>query len=280
MNDRLNGCHVRPRHGNGVRSLLIAAAFGWAAQEAQGQSPFASMMELATASSVIEVDTVAGKTRVLLASGEDAPRVLVVFAPGGQGGVDFSADAAGRPVSARPRNPAFMFAPEFLKRRAAWAILAVPESFGAEISETQRLDGKHIEAVAQVAQRLRAAHPTARLVLIGHSNGGITAAMQAIQTKPAFDAIVLSAPNLRWLPFRWQAQTRVPVLFITHKSDECPSTAAWKTVSAAGDRHPVVVIERPSPGPRAECFATPAPHFFSDAYGEYAEAILRWAATL
>lgn len=262
----------------------VAVLLGSILQLAQGQtstSPFASMIDLAKAKSVIEVDTVAGKTKVLLTSGDEDPRFVFVFAPGGEGTVDFSANSAGEPISSRHRNPAFMFAPEFLKRRAAWAIVAVPENYGFAVSETQRLEKQHLEAVAQAGQRIKEAYPRAKLVLIGHSNGGITAGMQAVQPKPVFDAIVMSAPNVEALRFGWKPeQARVPVMFITHKNDNCKSTAAYKVVNMAGSKFPVVVLESPSPGSWTECRNTPAPHFFSDVYGEYADAILQWAARL
>ena len=54
-------------------------------QLAQGQTPFSSMMELASVKSVLEVDTLAGKTKVLLASSDEDPRWVVLFAPGGEG---------------------------------------------------------------------------------------------------------------------------------------------------------------------------------------------------
>lgn len=245
------------------------------------QSPFGAMVQMAKVKTVMHVDTVAGKTRVLLTSVADDPRFVFFFVPGGDGTIDFSLNAEGVPVSGRPRNPAFMFAPEFLQKQVAWAIVAVPEKYGHAVSRPQRLDKEHIEAIAQAGQKIREAYPKARLVLIGHSNGGITAGMQAIQPKPVFDAIVFSAPNLQSLPFGWQPeQAKVPIMFITHKNDNCRGTQAYQTVRAAGDKFPVVVIESPSPGNSSECFMTPAPHFFTDVYGEYAEAILKWAASL
>jgi len=124
-------------------------------------------------------------------------------------------------------------------------------------------------------------NPKAKLVLIGHSNGAITAGMQATQDKPVFDFIVFSAPQLGPLPFGWRPeQAKVPVMFITHKHDDCRRSQAYETVRAAGRKFPVVVIESPSPGNRSECFVAPAPHFFSDTYGEYADAILKWASSL
>ena len=263
-----------------ARWIVVLALLGLISQPTRGQAHFYSMIGSASVKSVLEVDTPAGKTRVLLASSDEAPRWVVLFAPGGEGHVDFSANSLGEPTSARPGNPAFMFAREFLIRHAAWAIVAVPGSYGLALTETQRLDAQHIEAVSNVARRLREAYPHAKLILVGHSNGGITAGLQAIQPQPAVDAVVMSAPNLKWLPFRWEARVRVPILFITHKDDACASTAAHKTIYAAGDKFPVAVIESPSRGNRGECSNPPAPHFFSDAYAEYADAILRWAATL
>jgi hypothetical protein len=264
--------------------LLLAAVVGAVSPPALGQvslSPFAAMMEAAKTKSVIDVDTSAGKTRVLLASAVEDPRFVFVFAPGGEGAVDFSAGADGKPTSAKSRNPSFLFAPEFLRKQAAWAIIALPEDYGQAIQPAQRLDTRHIEAISRVGRRVRETFPRAKLVLIGHSNGGISAGLQAIQPKPAFDAVVMSAPNLAWLPRGWNPdQAHVPMLFITHKSDQCKSTAAYRTIAMAGDKYPVAVIDSAAPGSWSECNNAPAPHFFSGAYGEYADAILKWAAAL
>ncbi len=47
-----------------------------------------------------------------------------------------------------------------------------------------------------VARKLREEFPKAKHILIGHSNGGITAGMLAVQAKPTYDGFVFSAPNL------------------------------------------------------------------------------------
>ena len=246
-----------------------------------GPSPFARMMETAKVKAVIRANTVAGVTRILLTSGSVEPRFVFVFAPGGDGAVDFSTSSEGMPISSRPGNPAFSFSSGFLRREAAWAIIGIPTDYKNRISEGQRLDPEHIEAVAQVGQRIRDAYPKAKLILIGHSNGGITAGMQAIRPKPVFDAIVMSAPNLDRLPVGWKPEKALaPILFITHKDDTCRATSADKTVRMAGDKFPLVVIETPSPGNPYECFNPPAPHFFSGVYEEYSDALLKWAAGL
>jgi predicted esterase len=243
--------------------------------------PFAKLMEIAKVKTVIHADTVAGKTNVLLTSIDDNPKFVFVFAPGGDGTLEFSTNEAGLPITARPRNPAYFFATAFLEKQTAWAAVAVPENYGRAVSRAQRLDKEHIEAFTQAGQRIKDTYPKAKLVLIGHSNGAITAGMQAIQTQSVFDAIVFSAPQLGPLPFRWRPeQAKVPIMFITHKHDNCKGSEAYETVRAAGNRFPVVVIESLSPGSRSECFAVPAPHFFTDVYGEYAEAILKWASSL
>ena len=265
-----------------MRRFLLVVLLGFIPQLALSQAdppPFTKMMALANVKKVIQVDTPAGVTPVLLTSGTEDPKFVFVFAPGGDGTIDFGTNAEGVPISRLPRNPAFFFALEFLKKQAAWAIIAVPKNYGDKVSTKQRLDKEHVEAVRQVGLRIRDAYPKGKIILIGHSNGGITAGIQALRPNPAFDAVVMSAPNLDELPFWKPEQVRVPLLFITHKDDNCKATSADKTIRAAGDRFPVVVIQDPSPGNSWECFKTPSPHFFSHAYGPYSDAILKWAAS-
>lgn len=253
----------------------------------QAERPaFHALMDAARVKKIIAVDTVAGRTNVLLTAIADNPAFVFVFAPGGEGILAIDAGADGAPATKRVRNPAYFFAPGFLQRQAAWAAIDVPESFGSAVSRQQRQEEKHIEAVAQVARKLRDEYPKARLILIGHSNGGITAGMQAIQPKPAFDGFVFSAPNLSELPFSWEpGQAKAPIMFITHENDECGAQyrrlpISTLTIRAAGDRFPLTVIKSPSPGNHQECFIAPAPHFFTNVYGEYTEAIMKWAMSL
>lgn len=261
--------------------LFPAFAFGQAERPA-----FLVLMEMAKVKKVIQVDTVAGKTSVLFTSIVDDPAFVFVFAPGGDGTLALEANADGTPFTKRVRNPTYFFASGFLERQAAWAAIDVPESFGSVVSRQQRQEEKHIDAITQVARKLREEYPKAKHFLIGQSNGGITAGMQAVQSRPVFDGIVFSAPNLSDFPIRWEPrQANVPIKFITHANDDCgiefrKPTISSLTIRAAGNRFPLTVIKSPSPGNRQECFAVPSPHMFTNVYGEYAEAIMKWAMAL
>lgn len=247
---------------------------------ARAQSMLDDMLQMAQVKSVLEIDTPAGRTRAMVLSPVADPQFVFLYAAGGAGNVDIGTNFQGEPTSADAFSLAFRFGPAFLKKQAAWAVVGVPQNYGVTIPEQRRLEPEHVEAVAQVARRIRQDFPKSKLILIGHSNGGVTAGMQAIQPAPAVDAVVMSAPNLKWLPFRWSTRAQVPLLFITHKEDACPSTAAYLTVSAAGSKFPLSVIDSPSPGRRDECLRPPGPHFFSGTYTEYTEAVLRWAMSL
>jgi hypothetical protein len=266
-----------------MKRFILVVLLGLIPQLAFSQAdppPFTKMMEFSKVKKIIEVDTPGGATRVLVTSAGEDPRFVFVFAPGGDGTIDFGTNAEGAIISRSPRNPAFIFALEFLRKQAAWVIIGVPKNYGDRVSIMARSDKEHVEAVARVGLRMRGAYPKSKIILIGHSNGGITAGIQAIRLNPAFDSVVMSAPNLDGLRSWEPEQVRVPLLFITHKEDNCKATSADKTIRAAGDKFPVVVIRDPSPGNSWECFKVPAPHFFSDAYGPYSDAILKWAASL
>ena len=247
---------------------------------------FHVLMETAKLKKLIQIDTVAGKTNVLLTTNIEAPAFVFIFQPGGDGTLLIETDANGDPFTKRVRNPAYFFAPGFLEKQAAWAAIDVPESFGIAVSRQQRQEERHIEAMRQVARKLREEYPNAKHILIGHSNGGITAGMLAIQPKPAYDGFVFSAPNLSDFPSSWEPrQAKAPIMFIVHENDDCGVQFRKPTISsltkrAAGNSFPLTVIKTPSPGNRQECFAAPAPHFFTDVFGEYTDAIIKWAASL
>lgn len=259
---------------------LAVVALSMLLPAARAQSVLDELLEMAQVKSVLEINTPAGKTRAMVLAPVADPQFVFLYAAGGAGNVDIGTNFQGEPTSADAFSLAFRFGPAFLRKQAAWAVVGVPQNYGTTIAEQRRLEPDHVEAVALVARRIRQDFPKSKLILIGHSNGGVTAGMQAIQPAPAVDAVVMSAPNLKWLPFRWSARAQVPLLFITHKNDECPTTAAYLTVSAAGSKFPVAVIDSPSHGPRNECLRPPGPHFFSGTYTEYAEAVLRWALSL
>ncbi len=272
-----------------MQRLLIFLLLTLHAQFVFGQAErpaFHTLMEMAKVKKIITVDTVAGKTNVLLTAIADNPAFVFIFAPGGEGTLAIDADADGTPITKRVRNPAYPFAAGFLERRAAWAAIDVPESYGIAISREQRQEQRHIDAIVQVARKLREEYPKAKHILIGHSNGGITAGMQTIQPAPVFDGIVFSAPNLSAFPVSWEPQqAKAPIMFITHQHDDCGAARrslpiSARTIAAAGSRFPLTVIKSPSPGNRQECFVAPAPHFFTNVHGEYTEAIFRWASSL
>ncbi len=251
-----------------LASILLILAMPLAF--AQTDRPvFHVLMESAKIKKLIAVDTVAGKTHVLFTSNTDEPAFVFIFQPGGDGTLVIEADAKGAPFTKRVRNPAYAFGPGFLEKQAAWAAIDVPESFGIAVSRQQRQEEKHIDAMTQVARKLREEYPKAKHILIGHSNGGITAGILAVQAKPVYDGFVFSAP----------------IMFITHENDECGAQyrrlpISTLTIRAAGNSFPLTVIKTPSPGNRQECFSAPAPHFFTNVFGEYTEAIMKWAAGL
>ena len=263
--------------------ILLASVPRWAI--GQVEPPFHTLMNIAKIKKVIPVDTVAGRTNVLFTSIADNPDLIFIYAPGGDGHMAISTGENGLPLSKRPRNPAYFFAPAFLEKSAAWAAIDVPAMFASTTdvmaSRALRTDQKHIDAMTQVGRKFREEFPKARLILLGHSNGAVAAGMQAILTKPPFDGIVFSAPQLAPLPFSWKPeQANVPIMFITHENDACKGSEAYQTVRAAGSKFPVTVIKSPSSGSPSECFMAPGPHFFTDTHVEYADVLLKWAASL
>jgi predicted esterase len=244
-------------------------------------SAFSELLAISTSNKIISVDTVAGVAKILISSPVNSPAFVFLYASGGDGRVYFESQSDGSLVSRYPGNPAFIFAPEFIKRKAAWAIVALPEKYRYGVSPSNRLTEDHIESIAQTGRKLKSIYPNSKVILIGHSNGGITAGMQAIRAKPDFDAIVMSAPNLEWLPRGWTPeQSVVPIMFITHKLDQCRGTYATETIRMAGGRFPLTVIDLPTEGRNDECFYTPSPHFFTNAHDIYAESILLWVSKL
>ena len=279
-----------PVKGKGLSWLCLAVLFAVslavsgtsvAAGPQDNAVPFDQLMALASVKKLLVVDTVAGKTKVLFTSSVEKPDLIVIHAAGGDGNPTFIRKQDGLPYSKKAGNPMFLFGVAFLKKNVAWAAIDVPADFGDSLSTSARVESKHVEAVAQAAGQLRQLYPTAKLILVGHSNGGVTAGMQAVRPQSPFDGIVFASPNLPKLPFDLEPKrVKVPIMFITHSHDNCPSTYAAQTIGAAGSQFPVVLIEAPSAGPSGECRKSPAPHFFSNVQDEMAEAVIQWSRKL
>lgn len=248
---------------------------------AQGTA-FSQLMNEARHRKVVQVSTPAGAMSVLELWGEQAPSLVYVFASGGEGNVHLAQDEQGVPFTRQGNHPAFVLGVPFLQRQVGWVVFDVPQSMGTSIARDARTKALHIDAVASLGAYLKAAHPATRFVLLGHSNGGISAGMQAVRDPTAFDAVVMSAPNTDSLPWGWKAaQSRVPIFFITHQHDDCRGTQAYKTVNTAksGDK-PLVVLRAEVKGERTECFKLPAPHFYTGAEDAFADAVVNWGRSL
>jgi hypothetical protein len=216
----------------------------------------------------------------LLTSSTENPNMVIVHAMGGFGNPFFTGKE-GLPNTRFAGNPMYCLGAAFLEKKVAWAAIGVPADFGIELPPSSRLRQKHIEAFAQAARQIRFVYPKAKLVLIGHSNGAITAGMQSVQPEPAFDAVVLASPNLGGLASGWKPeQAKVPILFIAHNKDYCKATLWYDTTWTAGNRFPIIVIKSPALGPFSECWNAPAPHFFSGVQAEFADAVLMWANSI
>jgi hypothetical protein len=250
-----------------------------AVDHSEEKPPFQRLMTLASFKRLLVVDTVAGKTKVLLTSSVENPGLVIVHAAGGDGNPTFT-ENDGIPGTQKGKNPMFLFGAVFLERKVAWAAVDVPADYGAALRKSDRMQDKHVKAFAQASQGVRLLYPKAKLVLMGHSNGGITAGMQSLELQPVFDGIVLASPNLVDLSGWDPTRAKVPLMFITHEKDFCALTRSSETIKTAGGQFPIVVVKTPSRGPYTECRVAPAPHFFSDVQGELADAVIAWASKM
>lgn len=260
----------------------VLFAFMASQQTLAQNTAFSQILKEAQHRQLRQVSTSAGDMPVLLLWGEQVPALAFVYASGGNGHVSLAQDEQGTPTTFQPNHPAFGLGVPFLQRQVGWVTFGLPQQIGHSISLDERAQTLHIDAVASLGSYLKATYPNTLFVLLGHSNGGVTAGMQAVRDQASFDAVVMSAPNLGGLPLRWKsAQSRIPMLFITHEEDDCRGTPAYKTVHAAksGDK-PLVLIRSVSMGDRTECFKRPAPHFYSGAEDAFADALVNWGRSL
>jgi len=149
------------------------------------------------------------------------------------------------------------------------------------LSDDYRISEAHTQDVAAVVADLRQRYPAARLVLLGHSNGTLSAAHAAARLGTQVDRVVLMGARLVAHWFAGDAlakfdfgQIKAPLLMVHHVGDAC-SVTPYAAAKALGDRYPLISVNGPPSVDAGGCTAQ-GTHGLSGREGAVAAAIRAW----
>jgi len=240
----------------------------------------ASFANAQASADVIRAQTPRGASvPYLLTRGEGASASIVyVLLSGGYGEHVLSQRGTVVQVSNDSRLPARLR--ELLAVDGATALVDVASDRNL-LSDDYRISEAHTQDVAAVIADLRQRYPAARLVLLGHSNGTLSAAHAAVRLGTQVDRVILMGARLVAHWFAGDAlskfdfgQIKAPLLLVHHVGDAC-SVTPYSAAKALGERYPLISVNGPPGGEAGGCMSL-GRHGLSGKEGAVAEAIRAW----
>jgi pimeloyl-ACP methyl ester carboxylesterase len=199
--------------------------------------------------------------------------------PGGGGHVGF--EKGGDGIEARTgylfsRHRDLLARPE-----VAIAVIDAPSDQTDMDSEFRRSD-KHFEDMTAVARDLKARYPNARLVLLGHSRGTVSAAYVAQALGDAVAAVVLMSGFYDRNPRRGVGLSefdfgglKAPILIVHHVKDMCP-TNLFGPAQKLAERLPAVIVDGPDEAKSDRPCAPGTNHWFGGKEKDTLDQVFNW----
>jgi pimeloyl-ACP methyl ester carboxylesterase len=169
----------------------------------------------------------------------------------------------------------------FVDEGVAVAVIDAPSDMPGGMNNLFRRGSKHQADVAAVVRDLKARVPGAKIFLVGHSLGSVSAAAGAVALAGEIDGAVLaSAPfadagkygaGLNGFDF---SAIKAPLLFVHHADDACDASPYYKATRAA--KPYVLVTVRGGKSRRSDPCDTLSPHGFYGKEEEVVAAIAAW----
>ncbi|MYN43584.1 hypothetical protein GTP23_00705 [Pseudoduganella sp. FT93W] len=176
------------------------------------------------------------------------PETVVLLIPGGDGDIGLGLQNG----IAKAKDP-YLFSEKreaLLRGKVAVAVIDRP-SDQEDMTQEFRTSPKHLEDMQAVVQELQRRYPGARLVLMAHSRGTVSAGQILQHLGDKFSAAVLfsglyrasgpgapaaaAGPGLSRLDW---TQLKVPVLLVHHTKDSCPLAP----FAAAASTHVAMIV--------------------------------------
>lgn len=235
----------------------------------------------ASADELIALNPRSGVTQTVLLwqpSPPDPQVILLVF-PGGGGDVGFET-TNGKVVAKR----AYLFSRQrdLLGRpEVAVAVIAAPSDQPDMDSEFRR-SARHFEDMAAVVRDLKSRYPKARLILLGHSRGTVSAAYVAQALGDRVAAVILMSGFYDRDPRRGVGLSefdfealKIPLLIVHHVKDLCP-TNLFGPAQKLTARFPAIVVDGPDETRPGQLCAPGTNHWFARREKETIDQVFNW----
>lgn len=250
---------------NIVTHRIITAAWGLAALLASAAMP--------THATVREsVEQPAGAYRYVLTEreGTQPSRVLVVLT-GGDGvlGLQQVGDRLQAPGSGDGRSTL---------AESVGAVASV--DFVQPLPFEARNDQAHIKEMGQLLSHVASRYPSAKLFLLGMSNGALTAANVAAAQGERLAGVILVSASGYAINREKLDPIKAPILIVHHKRDSC---TVWKPIADVAKWHNLLLVDdenmpRPQSGDARQCGPDSA-HQFGEKRRAVWRAVADWINT-
>lgn len=254
--------------------LLLLAAPVWAQTQPADAAAPAVVEELRTLHPRSNVDL----PYVLTRTAAGKPRTVLLLLSGGNGEHRLALRGSAIEIYNDQRFTALQRTA--LARADVAVALLDSSSDQSKLDDGYRASDAHADNVRAVIEDLQGLYPGSRVVLIGHSNGSVSAAHLGVKLGKRLDGVIII--NGRLAKHWWAgdglsnfdfSRISARLLFIHHHKDDC-SVTPYDAAAKLGERYPLITVEDPNTVKAGGCGL--GPHNMTGKEAAVVQAILDW----
>lgn len=210
---------------------------------------------IAARSELVQLKTRGEVVQTYLLMREDTPvKSVVILVSGGFGLLKFHAADSGVKWDQSVADFLLRNKDRFLDEETAVAAIDAPsDQWGLGYTPKFRKSAAHMEDLRAVVNDIKIRFPSAKVFLIGNSQGSTSVAYAGKTFGKEIDGVVLSASVFDWAPPAWRllydsnlsdfdfSQISSPVLFVHHADDLCVPTPFSSALKYEG-KFPLLIV--------------------------------------